>query len=399
MVLLRVAIAFLLLLLLPDTYIYRTYLSDVSRRWKRLYVLPSLLLALGLGAFIVGPEAWHHAFGTYLVLLLCITIPKTLFALTDGLLRLSGCRSRRTVMPRSVTALSVATLGLGYLLYGAIRGKEDFRVREVTFVSPDLPPGFDGYRLLQLSDIHIGSWSGNEEAIRRAVRLCNDQRPDAIVFTGDLVNSRASELRRFLPLLAELQAPDGVFSILGNHDYGTYARWSSPREQAANLDTLKQMERQMGWDLLLNEHRTLRKGNDSLTIAGVENSGRPPFPNRGDLPQALKGTEGSFCILLSHDPTHWRREVLPQSDVQLMLAVHTHDMQISLFCFSVSQWIYPEHRGLYLENGRGLYVNIGLGYVLFPMRIGAWPEITVITLKSSAVHPCRKKESNSYKHE
>lgn len=392
MVLLRVALAFLLLLLLPDLYIYRLYVAACRSRLKYLYWLPSLVLLLGLGGFLLAAESGHTVFGTYLVVLLCITVPKVLFVVSDVLLRLCGLRSARSLRVRSVTALSVAGLGLGYLLYGALWGKEDFRVRQVTFTSPDLPAAFDGYRLLQLSDIHIGSWGNDDAAIRRAVRLCNDQRPDAIVFTGDLVNSRATELAPFLTALSQLQAPDGVYSVLGNHDYGTYARWSSPREQAANLDTLKRLERQLGWRLLLNEHHCLHRGNDSIVVAGVENSGRPPFPDRGDLRRALQGTNGRFRILLSHDPTHWRREVLPRTDVQLTLSGHTHDMQVSLFGFSVSRWIYPEHRGLYLEGGRALYVNIGLGYVLFPLRLGAWPEITVITLRTTPMNLSQKNQ-------
>ena len=392
MVLLRVALAFLLLLLLPDLYIYRLYVTACRSRLKCLYWLPSLVLLLGLGGFLLAAESGHTVFGTYLVALLCITVPKVLFVVSDVLLRLCGLRSARSLRIRSVTALSVAGLGLGYLLYGALWGKEDFRVRQVTFTSPDLPAAFDGYRLLQLSDIHIGSWGNDDAAIRRAVRLCNDQRPDAIVFTGDLVNSRATELAPFLTALSQLQAPDGVYSVLGNHDYGTYARWSSPREQAANLDTLKRLERQLGWRLLLNEHHCLHRGNDSIVVAGVENSGRPPFPDRGDLRRALQGTNGRFRILLSHDPTHWRREVLPRTDVQLTLSGHTHDMQVSLFGFSVSRWIYPEHRGLYLEGGRALYVNIGLGYVLFPLRLGAWPEITVITLRTTPMNLSQKNQ-------
>ena len=392
MVLLRVALAFLLLLLLPDLYIYRLYVAACRSRLKYLYWLPSLVLLLGLGGFLLAAESGHTAFGTYLVALLCITVPKVLFVVSDVLLRLCGLRSARSLRIRSVTALSVAGLGLGYLLYGALWGKEDFRVRQVTFTSPDLPAAFDGYRLLQLSDIHIGSWGDDDAAIRRAVRLCNDQRPDAIVFTGDLVNSRATELAPFLTALSQLQAPDGVYSVLGNHDYGTYARWSSPREQAANLDTLKRLERQLGWRLLLNEHHCLHRGSDSIVVVGVENSGRPPFPDRGDLRRALQGTNGRFRILLSHDPTHWRREVLPRTDVQLTLSGHTHDMQVSLFGFSVSRWIYPEHRGLYLEGGRALYVNIGLGYVLFPLRLGAWPEITVITLRTTPMNLSQKNQ-------
>ena len=151
--------------------------------------------------------------------------------------------------------------------------------------------------------------------------------------------------------------------------------------QQQNLEQLMMYEQEMGWKLLMNEHRMLYSGKDSIVLAGVENSGQPPFPNKGDLKKALAGTEGLFKVLLSHDPTHWKREVLPQSDVQLMLAGHTHNMQFSLLGWSPSGLVYPEHEGLYMTGGRGLYVNIGLGYLMFPMRLGAWPEITVITLK------------------
>ena len=244
-----------------------------------------------------------------------------------------------------------------------------------------MPEGFDGYRILQLSDIHSGSWKGNADAIQEAVDISNRQQADLIVFTGDLVNSRASELPEFMPALSQLKAKDGVYSITGNHDYGTYVHWDSDADREANFRKLIEEEKRMGWDVLMNENRILHRGNDSIALVGVENSGNPPFPDKADMPKAMKGTEGMFKVLLSHDPTHWRRTVLPDTDIQLMLAGHTHDMQISVFGFSASQFIYPEHRGLYLEGGRGLYVNIGLGYVLFPFRLGAWPEITVITLK------------------
>ena len=381
MILLRVLIFFLLLLLLPDWYIYRTYLSQTrSKTAKRIFWFPSIALLAGLLTFMIGRDALHDSLGLYLIVMLCVAVPKTVFALISLLLRGIG-RLFRFRMPHGWVSLIPSLAVFGYVLFGAIEGKEHFQVKEVTFISPDLPDGFDGYRILQLSDIHSGSWKGNADAIQEAVDISNRQQADLIVFTGDLVNSRASELPEFMPALSQLKAKDGVYSITGNHDYGTYVHWDSDADREANFRKLIEEEKRMGWDVLMNENRILHRGNDSIALVGVENSGNPPFPDKADMPKAMKGTEGMFKVLLSHDPTHWRRTVLPDTDIQLMLAGHTHDMQISVFGFSASQFIYPEHRGLYLEGGRGLYVNIGLGYVLFPFRLGAWPEITVITLK------------------
>ena len=381
MILLRVLIFFLLLLLLPDWYIYRTYLSRTRNKTaKRIFWFPSIALLAGLLTFMIGRDALHDSLGLYLIVMLCVAVPKTVFALISLLLRGIG-RLFRFRMPHGWISLIPSLAVFGYVLFGAIEGKEHFQVKEVTFISPDLPDGFDGYRILQLSDIHSGSWKGNADAIQEAVDISNRQQADLIVFTGDLVNSRASELPEFMPALSQLKAKDGVYSITGNHDYGTYVHWDSDADREANFRKLIEEEKRMGWDVLMNENRILHRGNDSIALVGVENSGNPPFPDKADMPKAMKGTEGMFKVLLSHDPTHWRRTVLPDTDIQLMLAGHTHDMQISVFGFSASQFIYPEHRGLYLEGGRGLYVNIGLGYVLFPFRLGAWPEITVITLK------------------
>ena len=382
MILLRVTLAFLILLLLPDWYIHKIYLKDLKKWEKRLYWLPSIFLLGLLGIFILAQETLRDYFGIFLIIVLCIAVPKTFFVLFSLLVRGIG-KLFRCHLPHGWIALFPSLGILGYIIYGAVYGKENFKVHEVTFYSPDLPEAFDGYRILQISDIHSGSWTGNSKGLQRAINLCNALQPDLTVFTGDLVNSRSDELFEFVPVFRQLTAKDGVYSILGNHDYGTYVHWNSDKERLDNIDSLIAYQNRMGWQMLLNEHRILHRKNDSIALIGVENSGRPPFPDKANLPKAMEGTEGMFKILLSHDPTHWRREVLPQTDIQLMLAGHTHDMQISIFGFSVSRFIYPEHRGMYLENGRGLYVNIGLGYVLFPIRLEAWPEITVLTLRKS----------------
>ena len=383
MILLRVAIFFLLMLLLPDWYIHRVYIRcKKNKLYSRLLWWPTIGLLLLLAIFIALHDSLHDYFGIYLIVTLCFCIPKLTFVLFSLILRGINKISGLKIPHATISALPALAM-LGYILFGAIKGKENFKVREVTFTSANLPEEFDGYRVMQLSDIHSGSWKGNPEALKKAIDLCNRQNADLALFTGDLVNSRSDELLEFTEIFSELKTKDGVYSVLGNHDYGTYVKWNSEADRIANIDSLIARENRMGWRMLNNSHTIIRRGNDSIAVAviGVENSGRPPFPDYARLKEASAGTEGMFQILMSHDPTHWRRQILPESDIELTLSGHTHDMQITFFGLSVSSFIYPEHNGMYMEGERGLYVNIGLGHVLFPMRLGAWPEITVITLK------------------
>ena len=381
MILLRVAIFFLLMLLLPDWYIHRVYIRcKKNKLYSRLLWWPTIGLLLLLAIFIALHDILHDYFGIYLIVTLCFCIPKLTFVLFSLILR-SINKIVGLKIPHATISTLPALAMLGYILFGAIKGKENFKVKEVTFTSANLPEVFDGYRVMQLSDIHSGSWKGNPEALKKAIDLCNRQNADLALFTGDLVNSRSDELLEFTEIFSELKAKDGVYSVLGNHDYGTYVKWNSEADRIANIDSLIARENRMGWRMLNNSHTIIRRGNDSIAVIGVENSGRPPFPDYARLKEASAGTEGMFQILMSHDPTHWRRQILPESDIELTLSGHTHDMQITFFGLSVSSFIYPEHNGMYMEGERGLYVNIGLGHVLFPMRLGAWPEITVITLK------------------
>lgn len=381
MILLRVAIFFLLMLLLPDWYIHRVYIRcKKNKLYSRLLWWPTIGLLLLLAIFIALHDSLHDYFGIYLIVTLCFCIPKLTFVLFSLILRSINKIAGLKIPHAAISALPALAM-LGYILFGAIKGKENFKVKEVTFTSANLPEVFDGYRVMQLSDIHSGSWKGNPEALKKAIDLCNKQNADLALFTGDLVNSRSDELLEFTEIFSELKTKDGVYSVLGNHDYGTYVKWNSEADRIANIDSLIARENRMGWRMLNNSHTIIRRGNDSIAVIGVENSGRPPFPDYARLKEASAGTEGMFQILMSHDPTHWRRQILPESDIELTLSGHTHDMQITFFGLSVSSFIYPEHNGMYMEGERGLYVNIGLGHVLFPMRLGAWPEITVITLK------------------
>lgn len=403
----RITLILLLALLLPDLYIYLVYIVRRTKNfaWRATFWLPSaVLVVLYLYLiYLTGDNALAHhpqAIGRLAIAVMALAVPKILFMLCSllGILcrGLGRCLSaallhtpfRKPRAPFIVhrTPFTAAGLVLGVVsfvnvIYGATAGITRFQVKHVTYESERLPEGFDGYRIAQLSDIHIGSWQGRPEAVEKLVKLTNEQQADLIVFTGDLVNQQSHELDIFRPTLSRLQAPDGVYSVLGNHDYGTYYRWKNSRQEADNLQYLREQQQAMGWRLLDNSHVILHHRGDSIALIGVENDGEPPFPQHADLPRATEGTQGMFSILLSHNPTHWRREVLPESDIDLMLAGHTHAMQMTLFGRSLASLKYPEWSGMYREGSRALYVNIGIGYVGLPFRFGAWPEITVITLK------------------
>lgn len=283
--------------------------------------------------------------------------------------------SRRGILTM-VAAAVVALL----VLYASVVEPARLEVKRVEYVSARLPQGFEGFRIVQLSDLHLGSFALCPGVISRMVERVNALEPQLILFTGDIVNRRSSELEPFLPILSRLRATHGVYAVLGNHDYGTYYRWPSPEAERRNLLHLQQMIAQMGWTLLNNDHRFIHLGSDSIALVGVENEGEPPFPQYGDLPRALQGAGQGFKLLMSHNPIHWRREVLPASDVDLTLSGHTHAMQCILGGHSLSELKYPEWHGFYYEGSRALYVNIGIGYVGFPFRFNAPPEITQITL-------------------
>ena len=375
---------FIVLTGLPDWYIYRTYINKWKKKAMRmLYWVPSIVLLLGMvyvfGSFKAKPESMN-LLGIFLITFLTINVPKIVFSLLSLLFRAILPKSKGQIVGNCIAGAS-ALFVMGYILYGAFFGTENFQIRETTILSKDLPKGFENYRIVQISDIHCGSWAGDTKALQKAVNLINAQEPDLIVFTGDLVNNIATELDEFMPVLSQLKAKDGVYSVLGNHDYAMYIPWESPEKKEENLIALKQKQADMNWILLNNRHVKLYQNGDSIALIGVENCGRPPFPNYAKFPEAMEGTEGMFKILLSHDPSSWRREVLPETDIQLTLSGHTHAMQTKIFGFSPAVWVYPEYEGLYTEGGQMLYVNIGLGHLMYPLRLGAWPEITLLTLK------------------
>ena len=330
---------------------------------------------------------------TWLIICLFVTLP----LLLEDITRLIKAIFRKpTNAPRIPSRRKfVSTLGWGLaaipfasILYSIFKGKYNYKVWKYTLYFDNLPKAFDGYRITQISDIHCGSFD-NYEKIRYGVDLINSQKSDVILFTGDLVNNLANEVHNWKSLFATLQAPDGVFSIMGNHDYGDYSSWETPEAKQQNLEHLFQLQKQMGWQLLLNEHCYLERDGEKIALIGVENWGHGRFSKYGDLNKAMEGVNTEdFKILMSHDPTHWQEVVLPENkDIQLTLSGHTHGMQCGIeipgwLKWSPSQYIYKYWGGMYEEDGKYLNVNRGFGYHAFPGRLGVWPEITVIELKT-----------------
>jgi predicted MPP superfamily phosphohydrolase len=270
-------------------------------------------------------------------------------------------------------------------LYGMIRGKYAYRVIRHTLEFEELPEAFDGFTITQISDVHAGSFQ-SKTAVEKGVNMVQAQQSDLFVFTGDLVNNKATEMLPWVDIFSKIKAPYGQFSILGNHDYGDYVKWDKEANKAANLTQLKTIHRQLGYRLLLDEHVEIKKDGQKIILAGVENWGLG-FGERGDLRKALSGVNlEDFIILLSHDPTHWESEVKTNtSKIQLTLSGHTHGMQFGLEAFGIKwspvKYRYAHWAGIKSEEGRYLNINRGFGFIGFSGRVGIWPEITVITLK------------------
>ena len=309
-----------------------------------------------------------------------ILAPKALGLLVYGLGRLIRQRWM------TVCAFVVAALVFGIMWWGAVVTPGKVEVKEVELYFDRLPDAFDGYRIVQWSDAHLGTYNGRRAIVERQIRTINDLKPDMICFTGDLVSRKTDEALPYSDLLASLHAPDGVFSVLGNHDYDNYVQWDDENSKIIDLKALCSLQETSGWRLLNDDYAIVKRGDDQIVVIGTENYGDHPFEKRGNLARAYSGlNDGNFKILLQHNPYAWRANTLPNSNIDLMLAGHTHAWQLMLKCgdwqWSPASMRYPEWGGLYREGNRQLYVNIGTGMVGTPMRIGATPEITVITLK------------------
>jgi predicted MPP superfamily phosphohydrolase len=295
--------------------------------------------------------------------------------------------SRRRFIAEAATL--VAAIPFTGFLYGMLKGKYDYKVHRQTLYFDDLPDAFDGFTITQLSDIHSGSFD-NTAAMQRGIDLARAQNSDLFVFTGDLVNNAAWEIEPYISCFSQLRAPYGQYSILGNHDYGDYIQWGSEAEKAANLEALKAHHAALGYRLLLDESVAISRQGQQLSLIGVQNWGRG-FIKIGDIDKALQGVDkDSFKILLSHDPTHWEEKIrYHPTTIHLTLSGHTHGAQMGVesdrFRWSPVQYRYLDWAGLANEKDRYLYVNRGFGFLAFSGRLGIWPEITVITLKKSAV--------------
>jgi predicted MPP superfamily phosphohydrolase len=287
--------------------------------------------------------------------------------------------------------MGIAALPFSALLYGMVKGKYNFKVLKYNLEFDDLPTSFDGYQITQISDVHSGSFD-NREKIEYAINLINKQKSDVLLFTGDMVNNMAEEMLPWKDLFSTLSAKDGKFSVLGNHDYGDYVSWESEEAKSSNLTDLKNIQKEMGFDLLLNDSRYLQKGEDRIALIGVENWGRGGFKKAGDLKKAVsKIGEDDFKILMSHDPSHWEDQVLKDDyHYHLTLSGHTHGMQFGIeipgwIKWSPAKWRYKYWAGVYEEMGQMINVNRGFGFLGYPGRVGIWPEITVITLKKRSL--------------
>ncbi|HET7000425.1 MAG TPA: metallophosphoesterase [Puia sp.] len=291
---------------------------------------------------------------------------------------------RRFIAEAGILLASVPFTGF---LYAMFKGKYDYRLHEVTLYFNDLPASFDGFTITQLSDFHSGSFD-SLPAVTRGIEIAKAQQGDLFVFTGDLVNNMAFEVEPYISLFSQLKAPYGQFSILGNHDYGDYARWDNPEQKAANFEKIKRHHQTLGYRLMLNENTVIRKGADQLVLIGVENWGRG-FIQEGDIEKALEGVDkNAFKILLSHDPTHWEEKIrFHPTTIHLTLSGHTHGAQFGVetdrLRWSLVQNRYLDWAGLANEKDRYLYVNRGFGFLAFSGRLGIWPEVTKLTLRKS----------------
>lgn len=377
-----------------DIYIWRCIVNKERKRWPGVvYAWSSLFFII----FIIVTVALPRRSGSDAVLLavmwmlytyLSVYISKYVFCIISfiGLIpRLwRGKRWKAMNIIGSVAAVAVFLT----MWWGALINRTRYQIKEVEIEFADLPDAFDGYRVLQFSDFHVGTYGSDTTFVSEIVDVINNQSADLVLFTGDIVNRRTDELLPQVKPLSRLKAADGVYSILGNHDYGDYKKWPSAEMKSENMDMMYRLQRDMGWNLMNNRSEYIRRGNDSIALIGVENWGDPPFTVYGDLDKAYPmQSDSTFKILMTHNPAHWSEKIADNDTVNIALSLsgHTHAMQCQIGSWSPAEWRYDNWGGLYddLSSRHKLYVNIGLGTVALPARIGATPEITVLTLRKA----------------
>ena len=406
-------VVFIIIFGVIDAYAYQAFRTVNKSQW--LNVLYWIVTLFVIGNFIFHyygfnrrdgfSHAHAYAFGFFVAILmpkmvlLLVMLGEDIFRVPLAIYRYftegesakgNYFASRRHFI--SQIALGIATIPFASILYGIYRGKYNYKVLKYTLHFEDLPQAFDGYKMTQISDIHSGSFD-NMEKVKYGVDLINDQKSDVILFTGDMVNNKANELLSYVNVFNKLKAKDGLFSILGNHDYGDYVRWDSETAKTKNLEELKQLQKDIGFDLLLNESRYLEKDGERIALIGVENWGSGGFKKAGNLKKAVQHIDkNDFKILMSHDPTHWQKQVIKDPyHYHLTLSGHTHGMQFGIeipgwLKWSPAKWRYKYWAGIYEVGGQYINVNRGFGYLAFPGRVGIWPEITVIELKKGVAN-------------
>ena len=405
-----------LVLLMIDLYVFQAFRvmargKPLSRK-KATYLVYWGLTAIVFLAFLsynlLPPSTFPQKFRYFMIVGATIIYFAKLFSVVilflDDLIRLirslfkvfskkkvidneeSSKISRSQFLARS--AVIAGAIPLVAMTFGIVSGAHDYRIRRQKLRFANLPSPFDGLKIIQISDIHSGSFY-NKTAVKGGIDLILNEKPDVIFFTGDLVNDETREVNDYIDVFNKIKAPLGVYSTTGNHDYGNYRTWPSEDAKDQNFLDLIEAHKLLGWDLLMNEHRFLEVNGERIAIIGIENWGIGRFPKFGKMDEAYPGTEDTpIKILLSHDPSHWDAEVRSEyPDIDLMLAGHTHGFQFGIetrgFKWSPSQWIYKQWAGLYQEKEQYLYVNRGYGYIGYPGRIGILPEITVIELEKA----------------
>ena len=398
----------ILFFLIFQWYSYQAIKTFTSNRWILFAYFLFVVMVVGnlifytliLDRSTANEPKLMYAIGFFLSLFV-FQILVTIFLMGEDIFRIpqgiyayfSKIPDQNQFLPQrrkliSQIAVGLAAIPFTSLLYGMFRGKYNFKVLTYELEYDDLPEAFEGFKITQISDIHSGSFD-NAKKVQYGVDLVNAQGSDVVFFTGDLVNNKAEEILPWIETFKKINAKHGVYSVLGNHDYGDYMRWESPEAKKKNMQALEKAQKQMGWDLLLNQSRFIEKDGQRIAVIGVENWGSG-FKQVGDLNKALADvSEKDFKILMSHDPSHWEAEVLPHPfKIHLTLSGHTHGMQFGIeipgwIKWSPVKWRYKQWAGVYQESDQRLNVNRGFGYLAYPGRVGSWPEVTVITLKKS----------------
>jgi predicted MPP superfamily phosphohydrolase len=390
-----VLVLLLFTIILPDLFFY--FKLKKHKANALLHVLNFLPTAFFLTVFLLmkflSSEDFNvstfHTFMWFNFTFMLIYIPKLLYILFHFINYLVNLLLKEKIYLIRYVGVLVAMFSVVLMMHGAFVNPKNPQLTKVDVPIKGLPDAFIGYTIVQISDIHLGSWGGNHSYFKPVIELVNQQHADLLVFTGDMVNNFHEEMADWAPLFQQLKSKDGKFAVLGNHDYGDYSEWKTPEDKDVNFDAILQGIQEFGFIVLRNDLILIQKDSAELELLGVCNWGKPPFPRYGNLNKVMEQTQAGIPkILLSHDPSHWRGEVLDYPDIALMLSGHTHAAQLAFDWYgnnvSPSSWVYNEWDGLYQEANQYLYVNRGLGFTGIPVRIGtSRPEITVIRLISA----------------